>query len=252
MSFPASLLRHTLVLSLGLLLAACAGQDPSTTSLALVSTGEEPAISASMPPLLAEPDSAAEDETRKLSPRVVPLGEPVPKGGGVRKIGTSYVAAGQTVTPRADPDYDGAGTASWYGEMFHGRKTANGEIYDMTALTAAHPTLPLPSYVKVTHLGNNRSLVVRVNDRGPFKRSRIIDLSRRAAVLLGIRKTGTGPVRVTYLKPAPLNGDESYERTYLAAQSWYEPPTRLGALDAETAPRPSTAASSRAQGVSDG
>ncbi len=252
MSLPARLLRHTLFLFPGLLLAACTGPDPSTTSLALMSTGEQPATSASLPRLLAEPDGAAKDETHKLSPRVVPLGESVPRGGGVRKIGTPYVAAGKTVTPRADPDYDRAGTASWYGQMFHGRKTANGEIYDMTALTAAHPTLPLPSYVKVTHLGNNRSLVVRVNDRGPFKRNRIIDLSRRAASLLGLRKTGTGPVRVTYLKPAPLSGDDSYERTYLAAQSWYEPPTRLGALDTEAAPRPSTAASSRARGVSGG
>jgi len=162
-----------------------------------------------------------EDETAKLSPRVVELGEPVPKGGGVRKLGAPYVAAGRTVVPKEDPDYDRTGTASWYGALFHGRKTANGEIYDMEALSAAHPTLPLPSYVKVTHMESGRSLVVRVNDRGPFARDRIVDLSKRAAQLLGIKRNGTGAVRVTYLKPAPLDGDDSYETAFLAAQPWY-------------------------------
>lgn len=200
-------------------------------SLTLASTGEEGEGKSPLTRMLGGTD-APEDETQKLSPRVVALGAPVPKGGGVRKIGDPYVAAGETVVPRKDPDYDRAGTASWYGEMFHGRKTANGEIYDMDALTAAHPTLPLPSYVKVTHLGNGRSLVLRVNDRGPFARNRIIDLSRRAAKLLGIHKAGTGPVRVSYLRPAPLDGDDSFEQAFLASQPWYDDqPTRLGAAD---------------------
>jgi rare lipoprotein A len=224
----------------GLLLAGCAGPEPSVMSLSLASTGEEGGGKSPLSRMLGGAD-APEDETQKLSPRVVPLGAPVPKGGGVRKIGKPYVAAGETVVPREDPEYDRAGIASWYGEMFHGRKTANGEVYDMDALTAAHPTLPLPSYVKVTHLGNGRSLVLRVNDRGPFARNRIIDLSRQAAKLLGIHKAGTGPVRVTYLRPAPLDGDDSFEQAFLASQPWYDDqPTRLGAADpASDARRPS-------------
>lgn len=225
--------RLTVLILSGVLLAGCAAPDPSVMSLSLVSTGE-PASRQSAISRVFDAPSGSDDETHKLSPRVVALGEPVPKGGGVRKIGKPYLAAGETVTPREDPNYDRAGIASWYGEMFHGRKTANGEVYDMDALTAAHPTLPLPSYVKVTHLGNGRTLILRVNDRGPFARNRIIDLSRRAAKLLGIKRAGTGPVRVKYLRPAPLDGDESFERTHLAAQPWYsEQRTRLGAADPE-------------------
>ena len=123
-------------------------------------------------------------------------------------------------TPREDPGYDRVGSASWYGELFHGRRTANGEIYDMDRLSAAHPTLPLPVYARVTNLNNGRSLVVRINDRGPFARDRIIDLSRRSAELLGFRNHGTATVRVKYLRRAPLSGDDSYEQHYVASQSW--------------------------------
>ncbi len=217
-------------------------------SLTLASTGEETGGKSGLARMLGA-SGESDDETQKLSPRLVRLGEPVPKGGGVRKIGDPYIAAGETVVPREDPDYDQAGIASWYGEMFHGRQTANGEIFDMNALTAAHPTLPLPSYVKVTHMGNGRSLILRVNDRGPFKRNRIIDLSRRAARLLGIHNSGTGPVRVKYLRPAPLDGDDSFERTYLASQPWYaDQPTRLGAAEGA----PAHAAPERAQRKRDG
>jgi rare lipoprotein A len=107
--------------------------------------------------------------------------------------------------------------------MFHGRRTANGEIYDMEALTAAHPTLPLPSYARVTNLRNGRSLVVRVNDRGPYARGRIIDLSWAVASLLQIHVAGTAPVRVQYLGPAPLDGNDGYERRVLARQPWAGP-----------------------------
>ena len=112
------------------------------------------------------------------------------------------------------------GTASWYGELFHGRRTANGEIYDMDRLSAASPTLPMPVYARVTNLENRRSIIVRVNDRGPYRSDRIIDLSRRSAEVLGFRGRGTAPVRVQYLARAPLNGDDSYERRYLASQGW--------------------------------
>ncbi len=162
----------------------------------------------------------------KLSKRVVNYGEPVPKGGGVYKVGSPYKVENVWYYPKEQRHYDEVGMASWYGHMFHGRYTANGEIYDMDALTAAHPTLPIPSYVKVTNRRNGRSLVVRVNDRGPYANDRIIDLSRYAARLLGFEKAGTAPVRVTYIRPAPLNGDDRLERRYLADQSWMRPKKR--------------------------
>jgi peptidoglycan lytic transglycosylase len=155
-----------------------------------------------------------------LGERVIPLGQPVPKGGGSYQVGKPYKVADVWYTPREQPDYDQVGSASWYGEMFHGRRTANGEIYDMDRLTAAHPTLPLPVYARVTNLNNGRTIVVRINDRGPYANDRILDLSRRSAELLGFRNHGTATVRVKYLGRAPLNGDDSYERRYLASQSW--------------------------------
>lgn len=163
---------------------------------------------------------AVKDESLSFSPRVVDVGEPVPKGGGVVKVGIPYTIAGQTFVPRVDPAYDKVGTASWYGVMFHGRKTSNGEVYDMGALTAAHPTFPMPSYARVTNLENNRSIIVRVNDRGPYKRGRIMDLSQRAAELLDFKHKGTANVRVQYAGPAPLNGDDRYERLALVRQPW--------------------------------
>ena len=155
-----------------------------------------------------------------LGERVIPLGQPVPKGGGYYQLGKPYQVAGEWYTPREDAVYDRVGSASWYGELFHGRRTANGEIYDMDRLSAAHPTLPLPVYARVTNLNNGRSIVVRINDRGPFARDRIIDVSRRSAELLGFRGHGTATVRVKYIGRAPLNGDDSYEKRYLAQQSW--------------------------------
>jgi rare lipoprotein A len=157
---------------------------------------------------------------QRLGERVIPLGQPVPKGGGYYSVGKPYEIGGEWYTPREDPGYDRVGSASWYGELFHGRRTANGEIYDMDRLSAAHPTLPLPVYARVTNLNNGRSIVVRINDRGPYARDRIIDLSRRSAELLGFRGHGTATVRVKYLGRAPLDGDDTYERRYLASQSW--------------------------------
>jgi rare lipoprotein A len=159
-------------------------------------------------------------ESTKLGPRIVPLGQPAPKGGGVYKVGSAYSVNGQVFRPQAVSQYSRAGVASWYGELFHGRRTANGEIYDMEALTAAHPTLPLPSYVRVTNPRNGRSMVVRVNDRGPYARDREIDLSWAVASLLGIARAGTGYVQVDYLGPAPLDGNDDYERQMLARQPW--------------------------------
>jgi rare lipoprotein A len=154
------------------------------------------------------------------SPRVVALGQPVPKGGGVYKVGEPYEIDGQWHTPREEPGYDRTGIASYYGTAFHGRRTSNGEIFDMGALSAAHPTLPMPSYVYVTNLRNGRTLRLRVNDRGPYANSRIIDLSQEAARSLGFERQGTVQVRVRYAGRAPLSGDDSRERRFLAGQSW--------------------------------
>lgn len=118
---------------------------------------------------------------------------------GRYKVGRPYTIGGVTYVPREDFAYQETGIASWYGPGFHGRRTANGEIYDQDALTAAHPTLQMPSLVRVTNLANGRSLVVRINDRGPFVRGRIIDLSRRGAELLGFLREGVTPVRVQVL-----------------------------------------------------
>lgn len=124
--------------------------------------------------------------------------------------------AGVIASPKtASPRTVGVGLASWYGGKFHGRRTANGEIYDKTALTAAHPSLPLPSYVRVTNVSNGRSLVVRVNDRGPFHKGRVIDVSSRAADMLGFRSSGVGAVKLDYVGPADPNGSD--ERKLLAS-----------------------------------
>jgi rare lipoprotein A len=147
------------------------------------------------------------------SPRVTNRAR-IPAGGGYEHVGAPYVVAGQTYVPREDPDYSAVGMASWYGPNFHGRLTANGEVFDMYALSAAHPTLPLPSYVRVTNLGSGASLVVRVNDRGPFHDGRIIDLSARAAELLGVTATGVAQVQVDYIGRASLDGND--ERMLLA------------------------------------
>lgn len=142
----------------------------------------------------------------KASPRVVQAGEPVPRGGGRAVIGEPYRVAGKTYIPREDPSYTASGLASWYGAAFHGRKTANGEIYDMEGLTAAHPTLPLPSYARVTNAANGKSIMVRVNDRGPFHRNRVIDVSQKVAEILDFKRAGTARVHVEYIGPAQMDG----------------------------------------------
>jgi rare lipoprotein A len=152
------------------------------------------------------------------SARVVAEGQVVPKGAGTYKIGAPYKIAGRWYTPTEDPNYDRQGRGSWYGTDFHGRKTANGEVFDMNALTAAHPTLPLPSYVYVTNLTNNRTLLVRVNDRGPYANDRIIDMSRASARALGFETQGIAQVRVKYAGRAPLDGNDYHERQFLAQQ----------------------------------
>lgn len=142
------------------------------------------------------------------SPRVVAFGEPVPKGGGTYRVGKPYVVAGKTYVPEEDVNYRAEGMASWYGDDFHGRLTANGEVFDMTSLTAAHPTLPMPSYARVTNMSNGKSLIVRVNDRGPYHGNRLIDVSNKAAELLEFKGNGVARVRVEYVGRAPLEGSD--------------------------------------------
>ena len=136
-----------------------------------------------------------------------------PKG---YKIGQPYQVAGIWYVPKDEPNYDKEGIASWYGEAFHMKATADGETFDMNQFSAAHTTLPLPSIVEVTNLDNGRKLRVRVNDRGPFVDNRIIDLSRAAAAELGYDRKGLAHVRVKYIGPAPLGGPDAGIR-YAAA-----------------------------------
>jgi len=142
------------------------------------------------------------------SPRVVADGEPVPRGGGQYLVGKPYTVAGQTYYPAEKKHYAATGLASWYGDAFHGRRTANGEVYDRDSFSAAHPTMPLPSYARVTNLRNDRSMIVRVNDRGPFAPGRLMDVSRGVADALDFRRSGTTMVKVEYIGPAGLQGSD--------------------------------------------
>jgi rare lipoprotein A len=138
-------------------------------------------------------------------------------GTGAYKVGNPYQINGVWYYPKEDPFYDETGIASWYGPDFHGKATANGESYDMDALTAAHRTLPLPTVVRVTNLENGRSLRLRVNDRGPYARGRIIDVSRRAAHLLGFHQNGTARVRVQYEGRADVGAPPPQEEGEIVA-----------------------------------
>jgi rare lipoprotein A len=138
----------------------------------------------------------------------------VPSTAGVYKVGEPYEIGDTWYYPREQPDYDETGVASWYGPTFYGKHTADGEIFTADALSAAHRTLPMPVNVRVTNLDNGRSLVVRVNDRGPFAKGRIIDLSERAAKLLGFYAQGTARVRVTYVSRGDLpDGGQQLDET---------------------------------------
>ena len=169
------------------------------------------------------------------SPRVVEPGQPVPKGGGVYRVGKPYLVAGRMYVPEADTNYRADGLASWYGDDFHGRLTANGEVFDMQAISAAHPTLPMPSYARVTNLSNRRSIVVRVNDRGPYHANRVIDLSYKAAQLLGFQGHGTARVRVEYVGPAPIEGSDD-RRLMATLREGAPAPAPAGVMIASTRP----------------
>ncbi|MEQ1944553.1 septal ring lytic transglycosylase RlpA family protein [Mesorhizobium sp. VNQ89] len=180
----------------------------------------------------------------KASPRVTMLKSNLPRGGGREQVGKPYKVKGKVYYPKEEKGYKKTGLASWYGDAFHGRLTANGEIYDMTHLTAAHPTMPLPSYARVTNLANGSSVIVRVNDRGPYSHNRLIDLSKRAAEMLDYTHTGTAKVKVEYVGRAPLDGEDDQ---YLMAS--YRPGNRApdpsdgmptGVMIAMNGPTPTT------------
>ena len=176
------------------------------------------------------------------SPRVVGDGDPVPKGGGTYHVGGPYTVAGRVYVPEDNPHYQATGLASWYGDDFHGRLTANREVFDLNGISAAHPTLPLPSYARVTNLSNGRSLIVRVNDRGPYHGDRIINVSTKAANLLGFRNSGTAWVRVEYVGRASLAGsDDRILEATLRQDEPAPPPSTVKLAATRIVPAASTA-----------
>ncbi len=146
------------------------------------------------------------------------------------KVGHPYQVSGNWYYPKEDYSYDETGIASWYGQGFHGERTANGEIFNKDELTAAHPTLPMPSLARVTNLDNGRSIVVRINDRGPFEKGRLIDVSQRASQLLGFEQTGTAKVRVQVL------ADESKAIADAMRRYGSPAPTQVAAVNGEEMP----------------
>jgi len=162
---------------------------------------------------------------------------------GTYKVGNPYQIDGVTYVPHVDYDYVETGVASWYGPNFHGNRTANGEPFDMNSISAAHRTLPLPSMVRVTNLENGRVLNVRVNDRGPFSRGRIIDMSRRAAELLGFKDKGTAMVRVEIMARESIALAHGMDGVQVASADTSEPPVpsaapRMAVTSTELAPPP--------------
>ncbi|HTI65960.1 MAG TPA: septal ring lytic transglycosylase RlpA family protein [Caulobacteraceae bacterium] len=190
-------------LTAGVSLAACASTTPEMAARGVRPHVAAPAVATAAPPAAAAPRY---------------------------KLGAPYQAAGLWYVPAEEPDYDEVGVASWYGEEFDGKPTANGEIFDKHSASAAHTTLPMPSIVEVTNLENGRSIRVRLNDRGPFKAGRIIDLSRAGAEELGYADKGTAKVRVRYVGPARMDG--SLEPLYVAADTRtnIRPPLRQGEI----------------------
>ncbi|HEY1735998.1 MAG TPA: septal ring lytic transglycosylase RlpA family protein [Methylovirgula sp.] len=161
------------------------------------------------PPVAHGPEYFPSSVYGEASPKAVASQEDsIPHGGGFYKVGQPYVVDGKTYYPSNANRYSGVGYASWYGDAFHGRRTANGEIYSRNSISAAHPTMPLPSYARVTNLRNHYSIIVRVNDRGPFARDRVMDVSQRVAELLDFRRSGTTKVKIDYVGQASLAGSD--------------------------------------------
>ncbi|WP_110753421.1 septal ring lytic transglycosylase RlpA family protein [Phyllobacterium leguminum] len=185
------------VVILGACVAACAAPQPKSKSKPRPKE------------YFAESEYGVKASPRVISNAVLSLTNAVskmPRGGGRDQVGKPYQVKGKWYYPKEEPGYTRTGKASWYGSAFHGRLTANGEVYDMAHLSAAHPTMPLPSYARVTNLANGNSVIVRVNDRGPYAHDRVVDLSQRAAEMLDYQHHGTANVKVEYVGRAPLEG----------------------------------------------
>lgn len=219
---------HLALVLLALTLTACASAKPAP-----VQTGRGVET-----PRAAVPQTRTATAHGPGSKLGLPSGttSPVGRALGRYKVGKPYQVAGVWYVPAEQPDYDAVGVASWYGDAFHGRPTANGEAFDMTLASAAHATLPLPSIVEVTNLENDRTVRLRVNDRGPFKPGRIIDVSRQAADQLGFRSKGVAQVRVRYVGPAPLDfgRDDLPAEPFLTASA----PRKLAPTPTPTPPMP--------------
>ena len=202
-----------LLCGIALALSACTSTGPKVTTVSAKQTKSKEYF-------------AEKDYGVKASPRVVNVAmasipgmkmKRLPRGGGRDQVGKPYKIRGKWYVPQEDPNYRASGIASWYGDAFHGRLTANGEIYDMNHLSAAHPTMPLPSYARVTNKANGSSVIVRVNDRGPYAHGRVIDLSKRAAQLLDYTGKGTANVVVEYVGRAPVDGRDDCHGRQCAA-----------------------------------
>jgi rare lipoprotein A len=195
----------------------------------------------------------------KASPKVIADGEPVPKGGGYDMVGKPYTVGGKLYVPKEVKGYSATGTASWYGPQFHGRLTANGEVFDRDSVSIAHPTMPLPSYVRVTNMLNGRSIIARANDRGPYHDDRLVDVSEQVATSLGFKHLGTARVRVDYLGRAPMEGDDDGMLLATLSDNWR--PAQLGrafpqksqvASAAPFAPQPTSTEAKPPQSVATG
>ena len=210
------------------------------STLILAACSSSPVIKRS-PPAPAEPTTSDQTSGGGYYPGDGPHANPpsnldhipdaVPKKEALYKYSTKpYIALGKKYTPLQSADnYKKQGVASWYGKLFHGNKTANGEVYDMYSMTAAHTVLPLPSYAKVTNLENGRSVIVRINDRGPFKHDREIDLSYAAAYKLRLIEKGSGLVEVEAINPDTFNQQEQLAQAQIAV------PTTLPATEPKLA-----------------
>lgn len=199
--------------------------------------------SARVTPVVFQEAAPEEDDDADVAPVSPPVAADQPRATeeGAQpwlereRVGPPYEANGRWYVPTPEPGYAQTGTASWYGPQFNGQRTASGEVFDQDALTAAHPTLPIPSLVQVTNLENGREVIVRVNDRGPFTGERLIDLSRGAAQALDFENAGHARVHVRYLGPAPrrVNADGSQA----PASPPSPPPSVPAQADQEEGPR---------------
>ena len=226
----------------------------TTVSVIVLAAGMLDACASTQPKSMIVPKKKSKEyfsETEygvKASPRVSNKTTRLARGGGRDQIGKPYKVRGKVYYPKEEKNYAKTGLASWYGDAFHGRLTANGEIYDMTHLTAAHPTMPLPSYARVTNTENGSSVVVRVNDRGPYAHGRLIDLSKRAAEMLDYTHSGVATVKVEYMGRAPLDGqdDEYLMASYRPGNAAPDPSDGLptGVMIAMNGPTPTASVGS--------